>query len=144
MRAIARSTAEQFEWAYAATSDFAARLGETAYRRLACRFRSFSTHFSGLRTVDVVLAMSKAASPATLRGTHTAEVVSSHEQSQALLALLGSRSDGCLFANFGLTAERMERPVSRTRVCARKTSQNVVSDGQSWRCQGHRAGHGPG
>ena len=36
-RVVARSMAEQFEWAYAAMCELATRFGETAHRRLACR-----------------------------------------------------------------------------------------------------------
>lgn len=32
----------------------------------------------------------------------------------------------------------------RTHLYARNTSQNIASTRQSWWCQGHRAGHGPG
>ena len=98
-RTVARSMAEQFEWAHAAMSELAVRFGETAYRRLARRSWRISTHFSGLGTVEVALAMLKAASTAALRSSLIAEVTSSCEQSPALRILLSHRSDGCIFAN---------------------------------------------
>ena len=98
-RAVARSMAELFEWAHAAMSELVVRFGETAYQRLAHRRWRISTHFSGLGTVEVALAMLKAASPATLRGVLIADVISSCELSPALRGVLGRRSHGCLFAN---------------------------------------------
>ena len=80
-RAVARSMAELFEWAHAAMSELAVRFGETAYQRLARRRWHISSHFSGLGTVEVALAMLKAASPAALRSVLIAEVTSSCELS---------------------------------------------------------------
>ena len=116
-RAVARSMDEQFEWAHAAVSELAGRFGEAAYRRLARRRWGISTHFSGLGTVEVALAMLKAATQAALRSALVAEVTSSCEQSPALRTLLRRRSDGCLFANVFDRIENDNALVADTCMC---------------------------
>ena len=95
----AESMGECFAWAMQALVVLQDLFGEMVFRRIGTRLWRFTTHFSGLGTVDVALDMLKAAFKVAARAPLDAEVVSSCEASKTLQEVLVERSDGCVFGD---------------------------------------------
>lgn len=98
-RSKAESMGECFAWALQALVVLQDMFGEMVFRRLGTRPWRFTTHFSGLGTVDVALDMLRAAFKVAARAPLEAEVVSSCEASKTLQEVLVQRSDGCVFGD---------------------------------------------
>ena len=128
--------AERFKWADVALKVLRDTLGENLFRRLGCRRWAVSSHFSGLGTVEVALAMIRTAYPGIVRGRLDIEVVSSCEKSPQLCVVLEERSGGCVFKDV-LSRLHMEKLDLEFEELRQYISERPVADAAE--CVAHHA-----